>query len=416
MLRKRLAALFTSVFITYGNPAVSAPKDVDSTEPSKPTADYLSETPKSALNLNPIPKKRGDYDSNYHISPCFISLKHSFSASHSRNQQTVYYPGAYKILRGYSDIKTAQKHLQTLGFDIGSTAPDGIIGAKTRAAITEFQTLYGPIENTLKPTGRLDRLTFEHMAYYAEHAIKDAKRYYVSAMVMGSIRLAQMRTGADFEFMVELARQESSFRSYVSAPVGTANGLYQFIESTWLKIVYNRGCDYGLEQYARDITFDLEDLTPREIRNDKTPEIEPDMANAKQKAALLAMRKNPRYSAIFAAENNRRESNMVAKFLDRPVTKPVEKYIVHFLGVEGAYFFLKHYDETPDARASDFFKREARSNPAVFKNRNYRQVYAYLDRKFNTGLYREYTAFKPYVPAREFSVSYKHNDRPLKGS
>jgi hypothetical protein len=51
-----------------------------------------------------------------------------------------------------ASVMDAQKQLRDLGFDLG--APDGIMGAKTIAALRRFQ-----IERRLPPTGKLDNAT-----------------------------------------------------------------------------------------------------------------------------------------------------------------------------------------------------------------------------------------------------------------
>ena len=53
--------------------------------------------------------------------------------------------------------------------------------------------------------------------------------------VASAIQKASARTGVDFKYLVAQAGQESSFKPDAKASTSSATGLYQFIESTWLR-------------------------------------------------------------------------------------------------------------------------------------------------------------------------------------
>ncbi|MDW4497053.1 peptidoglycan-binding domain-containing protein [Sulfitobacter sp. D35] len=71
-------------------------------------------------------------------------------------------------------IRSAQISLAKLGFDAGT--PDGVAGARTRAAISEFQTRIGA-----EPTGRLS----QYDSYVLERAAREAERGATSDYAIG---------------------------------------------------------------------------------------------------------------------------------------------------------------------------------------------------------------------------------------
>ena len=75
----------------------------------------------------------------------------------------------------------------------------------------------------------------------------------VSDQVLDAVRLASRHTGADFDFMLAKAAQESGFRADAQAATSSATGLYQFIDSTWLGMIKEHGADYGLGRQAAAI-------------------------------------------------------------------------------------------------------------------------------------------------------------------
>ena len=56
---------------------------------------------------------------------------------------------------------------------------------------------------------------------------------------------AARTTGVDPSYMVTLADVESSLLPDAKAPTSSAEGLFQFIDSTWLETVFNHAADYG---------------------------------------------------------------------------------------------------------------------------------------------------------------------------
>src|SRR5689334_1446103 len=74
--------------------------------------------------------------------------------------------------------------------------------------------------------------------------------------VANAIQKASARTGVDFKYLVAQAGQESSFKPDAKASTSSAQGLYQFIESTWLNMVRDKGAQHGLGDFAGMIEGD----------------------------------------------------------------------------------------------------------------------------------------------------------------
>src|SRR4051794_15299467 len=108
-----------------------------------------------------------------------------------------------------------------------------------------------------------------------------------SSEVTSAIQKASARTGVDFKYLVAQAGQESSFKADAKASTSSASGLYQFIESTWLTMVRNKGADHGLGEFADKI--DAGAGGPR-------------VADAATRRKILDLRNDPTVSAAMAAE------------------------------------------------------------------------------------------------------------------
>ena len=351
------------------------------------------------------PLERGDFNKTFSFEKCEVTQTDKYVQAaekvftYSLNPRSVPKVSSDHLSR--AEVRDVQRQLHTLGFDI---AVDGIQGRNTTLAIMKFQSLYGPIDNDLEVDGYLNPDTLNRISYYAQQAEKDAAHYDVPAYAMAAIRLAEIRVGADFEFMTDLARQESSFRKNVRAGTSSASGMYQFTIDTWLNNTYRVGCDYGFQDYADMISYELEELSPWQIRNDREARIRPTIKNDFHRVSILKARNSHFHSTLGASENSKYEIGLVESFLGRELKTNTEKYIVHFLGIEDSYFFFKAYDENPNAIAADLLEEPARANRHVFYDgygrykqaRTYAEVYAYFDKKFTTARYAEDYAFQTY--------------------
>ena len=175
--------------------------------------------------------------------------------------------------------------------------------------------------------------------------------YRISDSVLGAVRDASRRTGADFRFMMANAAQESGFQPDAKAATSSATGLYQFIETTWLQMVRDHGAEHGLGGLARQIA--------------DGPDGKPMVADAQTRQTILDLRRDPRLNAVMAGEF----TNANQAHLESAVGGEIgstELYLAHFLGAEGAATFLNAQRATPDRPAAELFPAAARANRSVF--------------------------------------------------
>mgnify|MGYP006429740649 CR=1 FL=1 len=189
--------------------------------------------------------------------------------------------------------------------------------------------------------------------------------------VTNAIHQASQKTGADFAYLMEKASAESSFRPDIQAKTSSATGLYQFIESTWLRMVNNYGDKHGLGKYA-----DMID------QNDQVSD-----PQAKQK--ILDLRKDPENAALMAAEFASENKRVLESRVGGDVGA-TELYLAHFLGAGGASEFLNARQSNPDMKAASILPAAANANEAVFYRQDGSQktldeVYSYFDQKFQSG-------------------------------
>ena len=131
----------------------------------------------------------------------------------------------------------------------------------------------------------------------------------------------------------------------------SASGLYQFVEQTWLSVVRKHGAEYGLGDMASKIRI-----------ADDGKLVVADRALRKE---ILDLRRDPEIAAAMAAEHAAdNEARLDAK-LDREV-KPVDLYLAHFLGLQGAVNFLRAMVENPDQSAAAISPRAAAANKSIF--------------------------------------------------
>jgi hypothetical protein len=190
--------------------------------------------------------------------------------------------------------------------------------------------------------------------------------------VYNAIRSAAAKTGVNFTYLMEKAAVESSFDKNAKSATSSATGLYQFIESTWLKMVKEHGDKYGLDKYADKISDDGR------------------VKSGKDRREILALRKNPEIASLMAAEF---DSGNYARLKDSVGGDigSTELYLAHFLGAGGASGFLNAMKKSPNMAAADIFPDAARTNRNVFYDqrtgapRTLKQVYAFFDQKFKGG-------------------------------
>ena len=278
-------------------------------------------------------------------------------------------------------VKQQQKNLLTLGFDVGKA--DGFKGALTRQAIAEFRALYLPDSGKQIKDADLADL----MASYADLARSDAARFGIDHGIVAAIRLSSIRTGVDFSYLMKLAAAESNFEPKSKSATSSATGIYQFTRDTWLNTLKTHGAKYGLVgDYAANIDH------YQTVYGYQRPIVH----NEAIYQHLLELRKNPRLSAIMAAEMVRDSEQLLAHSFDRKPTQ-TDLYLTHFLGNDAAITFLRSLKQSPDVNAVELFPEAANSNrnifhPSASAPRTVDEVYALFDAKFSTRRYDDFAA------------------------
>lgn len=166
-----------------------------------------------------------------------------------------------------------------------------------------------------------------------------------------AIKKAAVATGADFQYLVDTAKRESGFRASVKAPTSSATGLFQFIESTWLQMVKDKGPELGLGDVAQHIT--------------KTSSGKYRVENAEKRQEILELRKKPEVAALMAGAFTQQNSQALEGKIGRKPTSG-ELYIAHFLGAHNGGKLIQASSLKPEMKASELFPKAANSNKSLF--------------------------------------------------
>lgn len=156
--------------------------------------------------------------------------------------------------------------------------------------------------------------------------------------------------GADPTLLMAVADKESSFSTAVQAKTSSATGLYQFIEQTWLGVVYEFGSRHGLATEARQIGRSGRQFI---------------VADPAERQRILDLRREPYLSALLAAEMLKRDTLRLEKAMGRHLTGG-EIYLIHFLGPDAAQTFIETMEETPGTKAAELLPRPAQANRPIF--------------------------------------------------
>lgn len=191
--------------------------------------------------------------------------------------------------------------------------------------------------------------------------------------VINAIKKASVKTGVDFDYLVNQARTESSFRTDVKAKTSSATGLYQFIDQTWLGMVSKHGSRHGMEKYSDAIQ---QDFQGRFFVSDDT-----------LKKEILNLRTDPEISSIMAAEF----ASDNQKYLESKTGKDINQtdlYLAHFLGAGGASKYINAMQSNPNRPAAELLPSAANANKNIFYNSNgskksLNQIYNHFQAKFN---------------------------------
>lgn len=190
-----------------------------------------------------------------------------------------------------------------------------------------------------------------------------------SNQVVQSIRNAASRTGVSFDYLMNKAKQESSFNPNAKASTSSATGLFQFIESTWLRAVKVYGDQFGMGHLSAKISKDGK------------------VADPAARQEILKLRENPEIASNMVAAMTRDNANYLENSLGGKVGQN-ELYLAHFLGLGGANEFLKAKQNNPMQAAADVFPAAANANKNVFydasgRKKTIQEVYDFFASKMS---------------------------------
>lgn len=180
----------------------------------------------------------------------------------------------------------------------------------------------------------------------------------VKRSIVETIIKAAQETHTDPVLLMAIADKESSFSTGVEARTSSAMGLFQFVDSTWLKAVRDFGAKYGLAKEAAFIDG---------------PADRPTVADAAERERILNLRSDPYLSAVLAAEMLKRDGSRIAQHIGRGLTSG-ETYLAHFLGPNDAERFMEKVVGQPHFRAAALLPRPARANASLFYARGGRRA------------------------------------------
>jgi hypothetical protein len=169
--------------------------------------------------------------------------------------------------------------------------------------------------------------------------------------VVTALRNAAQATGSDFHYLLGTAMRESSLKANAQSATSSAAGLFQFVDQTWLGLVKDHGAKYGLGSMAGAISQDESGRYHA--------------ANAADRQAILALKKDPQISALMAGEFARSTQSVMQTQLGRPVCGG-ELYAAHFLGADAACKLIATAQSAPATSAASLFPQAAAANKSVF--------------------------------------------------
>lgn len=192
--------------------------------------------------------------------------------------------------------------------------------------------------------------------------------------IAGAIRDAAQAVGSSFSYLLATAKVESNLNPSAKANTSSAQGLFQFIEQTWLATMKGAAPKLGLSVYADAIT--------------RMPNGRMEVQDPAMRKEILALRRNPQINAAMAGEFTNKNANYLTSRLGRRPTDG-ELYIAHFLGPGGAEKLIIAAAGSNRPGAS-LFPAAASANRSVFYDKGGRvrsasEVYANLVNRFENG-------------------------------
>jgi hypothetical protein len=191
------------------------------------------------------------------------------------------------------------------------------------------------------------------------------------AQITGAIRQAAQAVGTSFSYLLATAKVESNLDAGAKASTSSAQGLFQFIEQTWLTTMKEAGPRLGYGAYADAIV--------------KTRGGRMEVPDPAMRREILNLRSDPETNAAMAGAYTNNNAAILAARLGRKPTEG-ELYIAHFLGAGGAGKLI-NAASTSNPRAAALFPGAAGANRSIFYDKKGRarlasEVYATLTGRY----------------------------------
>src|SRR3954470_4258421 len=203
-------------------------------------------------------------------------------------------------------------------------------------------------------------LVLQLSSHYAGRPVPEATRNPQEILVFEQMRVprwlaetviwAAQVTGVDPAYLMALADKESSLLPDNKARTSSAEGLFQFVEGTWLEVLRRYGPKHGYAAEAEAIQI---------------VQGRPVVSNSNERERILDLRRDPHLSALMAGEMITTHRQILAGQVARDPSF-AELHMAHFLGVTGASRFVALLSDMPEKRASEAFPRAAKANSALF--------------------------------------------------
>ena len=172
-------------------------------------------------------------------------------------------------------------------------------------------------------------------------------------LVQTVLRAAQA-TEVDPAYLMALADVEASLVPDREARTSSAEGLFQFVDGTWLEVVRRYGGKHGLGAEAEAIA----------VADGRCA-----VSDAEMRERILRLRRDPYIAALMAGEMISTHREILAGHVARDPTFS-ELYMAHLLGIQGAKRFVALLGEEPHKSAPKAFPRAARHNGPLFYGRS----------------------------------------------
>src|SRR4051812_21168685 len=172
----------------------------------------------------------------------------------------------------------------------------------------------------------------------------------VSRWIVDAVVRAASATDVDAAYLMALADKESSLLPDSRARTSSAEGLFQFVDTTWLEVVRRYGARHGYAAASDTIKL---------VRG------RPTVVDPTLRRWILGLRRDPFVSALMAGEMVNTQREILAGKIARDPSFS-ELYVAHFLGSSAASRFVELLGGNAEQSAPEAFPTAAKANRAIF--------------------------------------------------